>query len=196
MVIAAAGCGTVHLPPPPPPTADVADIPVDAPPGTVEIESDRPAAVDEVTGVIYAGGPRPIHAVVMKHHLCDATPCSVQLSNGPHDLQFAMPDSVWGGSMRIAVGPRPSVLRYAVGHSEVHPGGQVFGTVMLIMGGVATMVALPVAVDESINGAWGRGTAATLGSLAVFVIGAVLSESSRPEVQNGAGVQVEAPLSP
>ncbi len=130
-------CSVERLPPPQAPTRDVPEtvvVPIAAPPpgtGRVLLEANGEAA--HVVEVSATDDP----AVVGVRPVC-TTPCVVDLPYGPHPLVFrSKQDPDRESETEVEIGPRPKIVRHALG--ERHDGGAAYtlGVVMLVLGSVA-----------------------------------------------------------
>jgi hypothetical protein len=191
---ASVGCAVTPLPPPPEP-AHVLSGPVPvaetAPPGesSVVIDSDVPARVAEVTGVIAgAAGGRSMRAEQLRP-LCESTPCVVHLPLGTHVLVFESTAGPGGGHGTVDVGPEASVYRYALGNTHHDNTGPALGGVLVLGGVIAAGVGVGIhKSDPSSSGA----KAAGVGGFLAIGLGLILLATGRT-TQTGTGVQYPAP---
>jgi hypothetical protein len=122
-LVAISGC-IEQLPPPPMPPRIVRTPTIQLgppPPGSsaVTIDSDRPAAVDEIVGTVVVHHSKSYSQGDVRRLVCLTTPCVAHFTEGPHVLQFrSLPDDQWAGVMTIVVTDRASSVNYALGHVE------------------------------------------------------------------------------
>jgi hypothetical protein len=174
------GCSVQELPPPAAPAQIVPHLASPPPPvgsdhGTVVIDTDTPAAVDEIIGHVesrYAGSvTRP---------LCTITPCAVSLGFGMHELRFSVPGAptgTLGGDGTVEVGTRPVAYRYALGDPDPDHNLREGGGTAMLLGLIALPIgaALAKAGDESSSSTENHaGIGLAVSGLVAVVIGAAM----------------------
>lgn len=126
------------------------------------------------------------------------TPCRVNLPLGTHEVLFAdlLPGSPRSSSAFVRVGPRPSVVRHALGAQEAYPGRLVGGIVLVGLGTAGVLAGAMLASFGEVESAGpepldlGPAGFATLGvGAALTTAGALLLGWSRPTVRPGATTQ-------
>lgn len=139
-----AGCGPQRLPPPQAPAREVpanVDVPDDPPaPGTgrVLLDADgEKAKVLEVTGSATAAAGGYTATIVGVKPLC-TTPCVVDLPYGSHPLVFhSTTDEARASEVDLDVGPKPKVVRHAMGERRSGGAMQSIGSSLLVLGVLA-----------------------------------------------------------
>jgi hypothetical protein len=181
------GCGATIVPPPAPPARV---LPVAQPPrppteteGTLLIDADHPAKVEEAVGEVVSYRRRAVEY----RTLCPSTPCAVNLSRGPHSLSFDSPDGKLGGTGDVEVSGEPTAYRYALGDKQPNRDAANVGTGVLIASVVAMAIGAGLAKSSDPTTS-GQGAAIGLGGLVGLTIGLIIAASSS-SVQNGTGVQ-------
>jgi hypothetical protein len=200
-----AGC-VARLPPPAAPERVLPNAPAPLGPpaqgmGQVTIDTVfEPAHVEEITGrteIALAQGE--VEGITLRD-VCLTTPCSANLLYGPRQLRFtSLQDPQRSGMGVIVVGAQPSIYRYALGHRSESSGARLAG-VLLLAGGLilpltgVPMYAVGMQTDPQTKQPRSTGVAdAGIGLMAtggaMLVTSIVLLSISRPEVQNGTGIQ-------
>jgi hypothetical protein len=160
----------------------------------------EPAHVEEITGrteIALTHGE--IEGVTLRD-VCLTTPCSANLLFGPRQLRFtSLQDPQRSGIGTLVVGAQPSAYRFALGHRTESAGPRLAGVLTLVGGLVLPLTGVPLYAIGSATDAHthmatspaiadtGIGLIATGGALLVTSI--VLLTISRPEVQQGTGIQ-------
>jgi hypothetical protein len=187
-------CTPLTVPPPSAPEPSLP--PVDAPAtsadsglGSVVFSTDVPAKVWKIEWVAVGG-----RGGTSRSLLCTATPCSVTLPHGDHEIAFtaiAAADDERASTAVVHVSAERSVVNHTLGRVHTSSGrglgiGLVLvGSLSMIIGG-AIVGAAQKKGDPSLQETGGGTLLAGLGGLA---LGGTIMAANRTEVQDGATTQ-------
>jgi hypothetical protein len=169
------------------PDLDVGAVPPEEGKGQLVLDSTVPTSVREVLSTSSYHGTYVSGFGQESKPIC-ATPCVVNLSYGPHTLEFVK-GYLETETVTVNVTTKPTVYRVAPGKLQTHVGGMVTGIMLLSLGLSIGLTCLGVGAGLGNSTLVGVG----VGGVAVGGVGAYLMHTSRNEITPGASVSFPVP---
>ncbi len=192
LIASISACTVKMVPPPQTPAQQLPSLPVEPPPpvqdqGQVALEAvGGPARVEVILATEQWSGTYVAGSSVRTAPVC-VTPCVANLPYGSHELRFqSLKDPSLMSTDVVTVATKPSVFRYQIGRTETHIGKSLGGIMLFSFGIVGAATGLSLAAAD-IGG--GPMIGVGLLGLGVSVVGGLLWNAGRTEVQPGAGTQ-------
>ncbi|MBX3213207.1 MAG: hypothetical protein KF850_14325 [Labilithrix sp.] len=146
LLLVASGCGPERLPPPGAPAREVPpdlDLPTEPPPagaGRVVLDANgERAKVIEITGSAAAAAGNYRATIIGLRPIC-TTPCVVDLPYGSHPLVLrSTTDETRVSELELDVGPKPKIVRHALGERKDGGAVRAVGSTVLVLGAITAL---------------------------------------------------------